>query len=59
MLKCFLTYTNEKEYNAYIQVAYHSNWKLYQPKEKLMIAKFEVKDTISWERYGRTLAGYL
>ena len=48
-------YTNEKEYSAYIQVAYHSNWKLYQPREKLMIAKFEVKDTISWERYGRTL----
>ena len=48
-------YTNEKEYSAYIQVAYHSNWKLYQPLEKLMIAKFEVKDTISWERYGNTL----
>jgi hypothetical protein len=48
-------YTNEKEYSAYIQVAYHSNWKLYQPLEKLMIAKFEVKDTISWERYGSTL----
>jgi hypothetical protein len=54
-VEMFSPYTNEKEYNAYIQVAYHSNWKLYQPKEKLMIAKFEVKDTISWERYGRTL----
>ncbi len=40
---------------AYIQVAYHSNWKLYQPKEKLMVAKFEVNDTIYWEKSGITL----
>jgi len=54
-VETFSAYTNEREYSAYIQVAYHSNWKLYQPLEKLMIAKFEVKDTISWERYGSTL----
>jgi hypothetical protein len=43
------------DYSAYVQVAYHSNWKLYQPKEKLMVANFEVKDTIFWERNGNTL----
>jgi hypothetical protein len=46
---------NLKEYTAYIQVAYHSNWKLYQPLEKLMAAGFEVKDTIYFERRGNTL----
>lgn len=40
---------------AYIQVAYHSNWKLYQPKEKLTSARFEVNDTIFWEQSGATL----
>lgn len=44
-----------KEYVAFIQVAYHSNWKLYQPLEKLMVAKFEVNDTIYYERTGNTL----
>lgn len=44
-----------KAYSAYVQVAYHSNWKLYQPLEKLMMAKFEVNDTIFWERNGTTL----
>ena len=44
-----------KEYGAYVQVAYHSNWKLYQPLEKLMVAKFEVKDTIFWECKDNTL----
>ena len=44
-----------KDYNAYVQVAYHSNWKLYQPLEKLMMARFEVNDTIFWERDGFTL----
>lgn len=44
-----------KEYNAYVQVAYHSNWKLYQPLEKLMMARFEVKDTIFWEKTGFNL----
>ncbi len=51
-------YTNGvsyKEYIADVQVAYHSNWKLYQPLEKLMVAKFEVKDTIFWERNGPSL----
>jgi hypothetical protein len=40
---------------AYVQVVYHSNWKLYQPLEKLKMAKFEVQDTIFWERSGVTL----
>lgn len=40
---------------AYVQVAYHSNWKLYQPLEKLYMAKFEVQDTIFWDGYGATL----
>jgi hypothetical protein len=40
---------------AYVQVAYHSNWKLYQPLEKLYMAKFEVQDTIFWDGYGVTL----
>ncbi len=44
-----------KNYTAFVQVAYHSNWKLYQPLEKLMVAKFEVNDTIYWERNGETL----
>lgn len=44
-----------KEYRAYIQVAYHSNWKLYQPLEKLLMARFEVKDTIFWEKTGSSL----
>jgi hypothetical protein len=44
-----------KEYSAYVQVAYHSRWKLYQPADKLLAANFEVKDTIFWERYGRSL----
>ena len=44
-----------KDYNAFVQVAYHSNWKLYQPLEKLMMARFEVNDTIFWERDGFTL----
>jgi hypothetical protein len=44
-----------KEFDAYVQVAFHSNWKLYQPKEKLLIAKFEVNDTIFWSRNGFTL----
>lgn len=41
--------------NIIIQVAYHSNWKLYQPGEKLKIATFEVNDTIFWERNGNSL----
>ncbi|MEI7422746.1 MAG: DUF6340 family protein [Prolixibacteraceae bacterium] len=46
---------NLKEFEAYVQVAFHSNWKLYQPKEKLLIAKFEVNDTIFWARNGLSL----
>ena len=46
---------NLKEFDAYVQVAFHSNWKLYQPKEKLLIAKFEVNDTIFWSRNGLSL----
>jgi len=44
-----------KEYVIFVQVAFNSNWKLYQPGEKLKIATFEVKDTIFWERSGPTL----
>ena len=44
-----------KEFNAYVQVAFHSNWKLYQPKEKLLVAKFEVNDTIFWTGNGLSL----
>lgn len=40
---------------AFIQVAYHSNWKLYRPGDKLTVAKFEVNDTIYWERSGPTM----
>ena len=46
---------NLKEYNAYVEVAFHSDWKLYQPKEKLLVAKFEVNDTIFWAKNGPTL----
>ncbi len=46
---------NLRDYIAYIQVAFHSNWKLYQPLEKLRTAKFEVNDTIYYERSGSTL----
>ena len=46
---------NLKEFDAYVQVAFHSNWKLYQPKEKLLIAKFEVNDTIFWAQNGLSL----
>lgn len=49
------SYDLGQEYNAFVQVGYHSNWKLYQPKEKLMIAKFEIKDTIFWQESGMTL----
>lgn len=44
-----------KEYTIYVQIAFHSNWKLYQPGEKLKLANFEVNDTIFWERTGPTL----
>ncbi len=44
-----------KEYTIFIQIAYNSNWKLYQPGEKLKVANFELKDTIYWERTGTTL----
>jgi hypothetical protein len=44
-----------KQYNIIVQVAYHSNWKLYQPAEKLKVASFEVNDTIFWERNGNSL----
>ncbi|MEI6274891.1 MAG: DUF6340 family protein [Prolixibacteraceae bacterium] len=44
-----------KQFTAFVQVAYHSNWKLYQPLEKLLVAKFEVKDTIFWEKNGFSL----
>jgi len=44
-----------KEFDAYVQVAFHSNWKLYQPKEKLLVAKFEVNDTIFWTENGLSL----
>lgn len=40
---------------AIVQVVYHSNWKLYQPQDKLKMAKFEVQDTIFWESSGATL----
>ena len=48
-------YGSTKEYTIFVQIAYHSNWKLYQPGEKLKVAKFEVNDTIFWERSGETL----
>lgn len=48
-------YGQTKVYTIYLQIAYHSNWKFYQPAENLSIAKFEVKDTIFWERSGLTL----
>ncbi len=48
-------YGSTKEYTIFIQIAYHSKWKLYQPGEKLKVAGFEVKDTIYWERTGTTL----
>ncbi len=48
-------YGSIKQYNIIVQVAYHSNWKLYQPGEKLKIASFEVNDTIFWERSGNSL----
>jgi hypothetical protein len=48
-------YGTTKEYTIFIQIAYHSKWKLYQPGEKLKIANFEVNDTIYWERTGATL----
>ena len=44
-----------KEYTIYVQIAFHSNWRLYQPGEKLKLATFEVNDTIFWERTGPTL----
>jgi hypothetical protein len=44
-----------KEFDAYVQVAFHSNWKLYQPQEKLLVAKFEVNDTIFWTENGLSL----
>jgi hypothetical protein len=40
---------------AFVQVVYHSNWKLYQPQDQLKMAKFEVQDTIFWERSGASL----
>jgi tetratricopeptide (TPR) repeat protein len=36
-------------------VSSHSVWNLYQPLEKLAITKFEIKDTLIWERKGGTL----
>ncbi|MCK9618808.1 MAG: DUF6340 family protein [Lentimicrobiaceae bacterium] len=48
-------YGSLKQYNIIVQVAYHSNWKLYQPAEKLKIASFEVNDTIFWEKNGNSL----
>jgi hypothetical protein len=48
-------YGSLKQYNIIVQVAYHSNWKLYQPAEKLKVASFEVNDTIFWERNGNSL----
>lgn len=44
-----------KDYTIFVQIAFNSNWKLYQPGEKLMIATFEVKDTIFWERSAASL----
>lgn len=44
-----------KSYTIFLQIAFQSNWKLYQPGEKLKTAQFEVKDTIYWERNGNTL----
>lgn len=44
-----------RQYNIAVQVAYHSNWSLYRPSEKLMVANFEVNDTIFWERNGNSL----
>ena len=48
-------YGSVKQYSIIVQVAYHSNWKLYQPGEKLKIASFEVNDTIFWDRNGNSL----
>ncbi len=48
-------YGVSKEYVIFVQIAFHSNWKLYQPGEKLKIATFEVRDTIFWERTGPSL----
>lgn len=44
-----------KTYTIFVQVAYQSRWKIYQPGEKLKSAAFEVKDTIFWERTGSSL----
>jgi hypothetical protein len=45
-----------KEYEALIQVESHSDWKIYQPLEKLIVAKFNVKDTIYWKRTGNWIS---
>jgi len=50
-----LEYGKVDIYSIFVQIAYHSKWKLYQPGEKLKAASFEVKDTIFWERTGPTL----
>ena len=48
-------YGVSKEYVIFVQIAFHSKWKLYQPGEKLKVASFEVKDTIFWDRSGPSL----
>ena len=42
-------------FNSVVSVYSHSVWNLYQPLEKLEITKFEIKDTLFWERKGGTL----
>lgn len=44
-----------KTYTIFVQIAFQSTWKLYQPGEKLKTASFEVKDTIFWEKTAGTL----
>lgn len=48
-------YGVSREYFIFVQIAFHSKWKLYRPGEKLEIATFEVKDTIFWEKSGASL----
>ncbi|MCE1199276.1 MAG: DUF6340 family protein [Marinilabiliales bacterium] len=44
-----------KEYAIFIQVVFHSDWKLYQPGEKLKVATFTVQDTIYYNSNGFSL----
>jgi len=50
-----LEYGRAEINSIFIQIAYYSKWRLYQPGEKLKSASFEIKDTIFWERTGPTL----